>query len=424
MNTTSRRNFMQSLGAMGVVGLSKSLFPAWMPRLAFAPRLQVPPAGGRDTLVVIFQRGGMDGLNVVVPFGEGANYYDRRPTIAISEPGVGEGRAIDLDGFFGLHPALRPLKDVYDAGALSVIHGAGSPDPSRSHFDAMEYMERGTPGTKTSTTGWVNRHLETASWQNDSPFRAIGMGAMVQSALRGPVSALALQSIADFHLQGREEHLATIQRTLSSLYSIQAPTDLISSQASEVFATMQLLSQLNASEYVPANAAEYPDSDFGMGLKQIAQLIKAEVGLEVACIDIGGWDTHEEQGGADGQLAGLLDDFGRGMAAFYADLRESMGNVTVVSMSEFGRRVEENGSAGTDHGHGNCMFVMGGGVTGGTFSRWNGLSEDALDEGDLAVTTDYRDVLTEILIGRLGNTAVDQIFPNYTANLPGIIRAR
>ncbi len=424
MNMTSRRNLVRSAGALGVIGLSKSLFPAWMPRLAFSPSYQIPSSGQRDTLVVIFQRGGMDGLNAVVPFGEGANYYDNRPTIAIPEPGVGENRAIDLDGFFGLHPALRPLKEIYDSNALTVIHGAGSPDPSRSHFDAMEYMERGTPGVKTSPNGWVSRHLETAAWQNDSPFRAVGMGAILQSSLRGQVPALALQSIVDFHLQGREEHIATIQRTLANLYSIQAPVDLIGQEASEVFSTIDLLSQLNASEYLPANNAQYPDSDFGMGLKQIAQLIKAEVGLEVACVDVGGWDTHENQGGVEGEFAGLLSNFAQGLAAFHADLRDHMQNITVVSMSEFGRRLTENSSAGTDHGHGNCMFVMGGGSTGGVYSRWAGLHADALEDGDLAVTTDYRDVLTEILTGRLGNSEVAQIFPNYVATLPGIFSPR
>ena len=178
----NRRELMKNFG-LGVIGLSPSLFPRWMPKLAFAPDDQTGVR--RDVLVAIFQRGGMDGLNAVVPFGEGANYYDRRPTIGIREPGNGDDAAIDLDGFFGLHPALRPLKDVWDAGHLTVIHGAGSPDPSRSHFDAMEFMERGTPGVKTTPSGWINRHLQTASWQNDSPFRAVGMGAMIQSALRG-----------------------------------------------------------------------------------------------------------------------------------------------------------------------------------------------------------------------------------------------
>lgn len=415
----SRRSFVQSLG---VIGLSQTLFPSWMPRLAFAPRFQ--PSGSRDVLVTIFQRGGMDGLNVVVPYAEGALYYDRRPTIAIPAPDGSDYAAVDLDGYFGLHPALRPLKDVYDAGQLAVIHAAGSPDPTRSHFDAMEYMERGTPGDRMTSAGWINRHLELTAGQNESPFRAIGMGAMLPSSLRGPVSALALQSIADFHLYGRDYQLAALHQTLASLYAVEAPTDMLGRQAADVFRTMDLLGQLNVNDYIPANSAEYPESDFGMGLKQIAYLIKSDVGLEVACLDIGGWDTHESQGGVEGDMAAMLDDFGRGMAAFYADLRDYMGGITVVTMSEFGRRVQENASEGTDHGHGNCMFVMGGGAASGVYARWNGLSEEALDEGDLAVTTDYRDVLAEILTKRLANPAVDRIFPGYTPNPLNIFQSR
>jgi uncharacterized protein (DUF1501 family) len=426
--TLTRRNFLSGAAGIGAIGLSKSLFPAWMPRMAFAPEQSVPDFGVRDVLVVVFQRGGMDGLNAVVPFGEGARYYDRRPTLAIPEPGSAPNAALDLDGFFGLHPALAPLRDIYTEGRLTVVHAAGSPDPSRSHFDAMEFMERGTPGERMTATGWINRHLQTAAWRNDSPFRAIGMGAIVPSALRGPVSALALRSIADFHLQGRDDQLASIQQTLASLYSIQAPADALGTQAADVFRMMEMLAQLNAVEYVPAAGVVYPDDEFGLGLRQVAQLIKAHVGLEVACVDIGGWDTHEEQGGAEGQFASLLDTMARGLAAFYADLEgaltNAMANITVVTMSEFGRRVDENASAGTDHGHGNVMFVMGGGAQGRVATRWPGLADDALDQGDLAITTDYRDVLSEVLTGRLLNPAVDQVFPNYAPNGLGIIAPR
>jgi uncharacterized protein (DUF1501 family) len=323
-----------------------------------------------------------------------------------------------------LHPALRPMKDVYDAGHLAIIHGAGSPDPTRSHFDAMEYMERGTPGDKMTSTGWINRHLELTANGTDSPFRAIGMGAILPASLRGSQSALALQSIADFHLIGREHQLEGLHQTIAGLYGIEAPTDMLGKQAADVFKTMDLLSQLNINDYTPSNGAEYPDSEFGIGLKQIAFLIKANVGLEVACLDIGGWDTHESQGGVEGEQANLLADFGQGMAAFYTDLSDYMSNVTLVTMSEFGRRVEENASEGTDHGHGNCMFVMGGGANSGIYGRWTGLAEEALDEGDVAVTTDYRDVLSEITTNRLLNTAVDQIFPNYSPNPLNIIQTR
>lgn len=415
---TNRRAFIQQAA---VVGLSSALFPRWMPRMAFRTQAQAAPG---DVLVVIFQRGGMDGLNVVVPFGEGSPYYDRRPSIAIPEPDGSDRAALDLDGFFGLHPALRPLHEIYQAGHLAVIHAAGSPDPSRSHFDAMEFMERGTPGEKLTSTGWINRHLQTSAWQNDSPFRAIGMGSLIQSSLRGPVAALSLQSIADFHLSGRDDQLAVIQRTLASLYDVPAPENLLDIQAAQVFASSDIMIRLAQSGYTPEYGAEYPDSDFGRGLQQIAQLVKAQVGLEVACVDIGGWDTHEEQGSVDGQMAGLLDDLGRGLGAFYTDLQDRRAEVTVVTMSEFGRRLEENASQGTDHGHGNCLFVMGGGVNGGVHTRWPGLQDDALDDGDLALTTDYRDVLAEILTGRVKNPAIDQIFPNFTPTPLGLVVPR
>lgn len=419
----SRRDFLRSLG---VVGLSQSLFPAWMPRLAFAnPHEQTSAQNGaRDVLVVIFQRGGMDSLNAVVPYGEGANYYDRRPTIAISAPDASDTSALDLDGFFGLHPAMRPLKDLFDAQQVTIIAGAGSPDPTRSHFDAMETMERGTPGDKMTGTGWINRHLATTAWQNESPFRAVGMGALVPSSLRGDGKALALRSIADFHLGGRTDQLYAIQRTLSGLYSVQAPNDPLSLGAAGVFGVMELLQNLSALDYFPENGAQYPDSEFGMGLRQVAQLIKADLGLEVACVDIGGWDTHEQQGASDGQMAYLLGEFAQGLAAFHQDMGGRMANVSVVTMSEFGRTAAENASFGTDHGRASAMFLMGGGVQGGIFHRWGGLADEQLDEGDLAVTVDYRDVLAEILVKRLGNTALEQIFPNYTPSFANLFNAR
>lgn len=411
--TITRRQFLGTGVVGGVLGVSQNLFPSWMPRLAFGQQ------GGRerDVLVVIFNRGGMDGLNAVIPFGEGAGYYDRRPTIAIGEPDGTDNSAINLDDFFGLHPRLRPLKDIYDANQLTIIHAVGSPDPSRSHFEAMEFMERGIPGDKLTPTGWVARHLATASWQNNSPFRAVGMGTMLPASLRGEISALALRSIADFHLGGRQDQLAQVQQTLSGLYRVETPTDILSAQAAQVFNTMNQLQDIANQYYQPEYGAEYPDSDFGYGLRQIAQLIKADIGLEVACVDSGGWDTHDGQGSIDGEMAYLLDDFARGLAAFYADLQDYMGRVTVVSMSEFGRTASENASGGTDHGRANVMFVMGGASMGGVYADWRGMTDDVMDEGDLAVTTDYRDILAELLIKRVKNNAVDQIFPNHSVNV-------
>ncbi|MEM7800132.1 MAG: DUF1501 domain-containing protein [Chloroflexota bacterium] len=414
-----RREFLQSAGMAGVLGTSRSLFPKWMPRMAFRGDLSGSAPG--DVLVCIFLRGGMDGLSAVVPYGEGKNYYDSRPTQSVREPGAGEGRAIDLDGLFGLHPALAPLKEIYDEGDLSIVHATGLTDATRSHFDAMQFMEYGVPGDKTIGTGWIGRHLQSAAWENQSPFRAVGMGLMVPTSLRGSVTSLAMRSIADFHFKGREDEMRRIQRSMAMLYASDAPTDLISSQANLVFETLEMIEDMNPDSYVAANGAAYYEEEFHTGLKQVAQLIKADVGLEVACLDLGGWDTHEYQGTLDGMFNNLIDILGRGLAAFYADMGDRMGRVSVVVMSEFGRRLEENGSAGTDHGHGNVMFLMGGGVEGGSvFTNWPSLRPEALDEGDLAITIDYRDVLAELVQNRIGNPQIDQVFPNYQPSQLGL----
>jgi uncharacterized protein (DUF1501 family) len=413
----SRRSFLKSLGIAGIIGISKSLFPSWMPSLAFGQ----PGADQGDILIVIFLRGGMDGLSAVVPYFEAA-YYDARPTQHVPEASV-----IDLDGRFGLHPAMLPLKELYDDGVLGVIHAAGSPNDTRSHFDAMQFMEYGTPGEKSIGTGWLGRYLQLTAERNQSPFRAIGMGQMVAQSLRGPVSPLAIKSIADFHFKGRESELVRLQQSLAALYQIDAPEDLLGSNAALVFDTAEMLQQLSAEPYTPQRGSRYPNSEFGQGLKQIAQLIKADVGLEVACIDLGGWDTHEGQGTLDGTFAGLLGELSSGLHALYTDLSEQMQGITVVAMSEFGRCLKENASAGTDHGHGNVMLLLGGGVKGRqVYCDWPTLAPAALSGGDLAVTTDYRDVLAEVLQERLGSEgeALAQIFLRHRVRQLGVLRSR
>jgi uncharacterized protein (DUF1501 family) len=417
MNTQiSRRDFLKVAGSFAVA----PALPTWMPRMAFAPQGVEPPG---DILVVVFQRGGMDGLNAVIPHGEG-HYYDHRSALAIAEPEDGSDQTgIDLDGFFGLHPSLRPLKDLWDEKTLAVVHAVGSPDPTHSHFDAMDYMERGTPGEKSIPTGWIGRHLQTAPWQNESPFRAIGMGGVMQAALRGPIPVTTLKSISDFHLQGDVSQLTEIRATLESLYSLGSTLD---EEAVETFSAVDILDRIDVNNYTPSGGAAYPETEFGMAMKQVAQIAKAEIGLEVACVDIGGWDTHNQQGQLQGELPTLLGEFSSGLASLYHDLGDRAKNVTIVTMSEFGRRVKENASDGTDHGHGNCMFVLGGGVNGGkVYGEWPGLAPEQLFEGiDLDITTDYRDVLGEVVEKRLKNPALSEIFPTYTdwKNL-GIVQA-
>ncbi len=411
----SRREFLKLSASLPAVLALRSTPTRWLTRLAvFSPQGIEPPG---DTLIVIFQRGAMDGLNAVIPLGE-AEYYRQRPSLAIPEPKPGDdASAIELDGFFGLHPALRPLKDVWDAGDLAIVHACGSPDPTHSHFDAMDYMERGTPGEKAVNSGWLARHLQTAAWENGSPFRAVGLGSMLQTSLRGPVPALALKSIADFHLGGgkRSAELLAFQQTLMELYTPVDPA--LAEPAALTFEATATLESAIEGEYQPTGGATYPESDFGRSLMQVAQLIKAEIGLEIAAVDIGGWDTHVNQGGVQGQMAALLSDLAQGLAALYADLGEKARRVTIITMSEFGRRLKENANNGTDHGHGNAMFLLGGSVNGGkVYADWPGLAPETLyGPGDLAITTDYRDVLGEILQQRLLNHNLETIFPGYGA---------
>ncbi len=425
MKTITRREFLTLGAALPIVAAAPNNLSSWLPRLTvFSPQGIETPG---DILVLIFQRGAMDGLNAVIPFTE-SEYYNQRPSLAIPEPKIGDDlTSIDLDGSFGLHPALRPLKDIWDENQLAIVHACGSPDPTHSHFDAMDYMERGTPGEKSLSSGWLARHLETATWENGSPFRAVGIGSMLPSSLRGSVPALALQSIADFHLGGRirNQALVEFQTALSDLYQT-APSDEMTSSISEIsnlsnaadltFNATGMFESAIEGEYHPVSGVTYPESPFGQSMLQIAQLIKADLGLEVAAVDIGGWDTHVNQGSTEGQFADLLSDLAGGLSAFYHDLGDLSKRVTIITMSEFGRRLSENGNSGTDHGHGNVIFLLGGGVNGGKiYTDWPGLSPNALyGPGDLDITTDFRDVLGEIVQRRLLNESLDEIFPSHT----------
>ena len=421
--TNPRRQVLQSAAVLSAAVAWPAARNACAPRLAFAPA-QTAPRG--DTLVVVFLRGAADTLNIVVPHGEAA-YYARRPTIGIPRPDDHQAparlRAIDLDGFFGLHPSLAPLLPAWQAGHLAPIHACGAPDESRSHFRAMELMERGVDDERGPASGWIGRHLATLDTGNQSPLRAVGLGQLPQRSLSGAVPVSALRSIADFHLGGNPAAVAQMQAALTSLYAGGEALSVIGQETMGILGTLEALDPLG---YSPAHEARYPNSDFGMGLRQVAMLVKAAVGLEVAAIDVGGWDTHFAQGASEGQMANLLADLGQGLAAFHADLFDYADQLTVVTMSEFGRRVQENGSLGTDHGHGSLMLLMGGNVAGGRVGgQWPGLAtEQLVGPGDLAVTTDYRDVLAEVCLKRLNNPAVGEIFPGYAATARGFVTAR
>ncbi len=402
---TSRRVFLKG-SAFAIFGVGS--IPAWLSRSVYAAE---GAARRKKILVAIFQRGAVDGLNMVVPFGE-PRYYDLRPAIAIPKPDGTAQSAVDLDGFFGLHPSLAPLKPMFDARQLAIVDAVGSPDPTRSHFDAQDYMESGTPGLKATTDGWMNRALPKASGPV-SPVRAISLGANLPRALRGRNDAVAVNNLNDF--QVRDPHGAA---GFESMYESTLDT-MLHGTGQETFRAVKTMQAIQKQAYTPANGAKYPNGGFGNSLRQIARLIKADVGLEVAFADIGGWDTHVNEVGpqpAVGQLANNLAQFGQSLAAFYQDLGDRMEDVVVVTMSEFGRTARENGNRGTDHGHANVMFVMGGGVQGGkVHGEWPGLADEQLYEGrDLALTTDFRDVLGELVAKHLGNPNLTAVFPGYS----------
>ncbi len=401
---TSRRVFLKG-SAFALFGVGS--IPAWLSRSVYA----ADGAGQRKKiLVAIFQRGAVDGLNMVVPFGE-PRYYEMRPSIAIPKPDGTPQTAVDLDGFFGLHPSLAPLKPIYDSGRLAIVDAVGSPDPTRSHFDAQDYMESGTPGLKATSDGWMNRALPKPAGPV-SPVRAVSLGANLARSIRGHNDAVAINNLNDFQI--RDPHGA---QGFESMYESTLDT-MLHGTGKETFQAIKLMQSIQKQAYTPANGAKYPGGPFGSSLQQIARLIKADVGMEVAFADIGGWDTHVNEVAAQpasGQLANNLAQFGLSLAAFYRDLGDRMADVAVVTMSEFGRTARENGARGTDHGHANVMFVMGGDVKGGkVYGDWPGLAEEQLNEGrDLALTTDFRDVLGELVSKHLGNPNLKSVFPSY-----------
>jgi uncharacterized protein (DUF1501 family) len=385
---------------------------------------------GRDrrvrgkTLIAIFQRGAVDGLNMVVPYGESA-YYDLRPSIAITKPQAGNAdSAIPLDGFFGLHPSLRPFKSLWDSKRLAIVHASGSPDNTRSHFDAQDYMESATPGVKSTTDGWLNRYLQSNPEPEANVFRAVSMTQTMPRVLQGRASTLAISNLADFSIRAGQNS-ANVQGGFEAIYN-QSVNDVLAGTGRETFEAVNYLKQVNPAQYQPQNGAQYPRTPFGNSLLQTAQLIKAGVGLEVAFTDIGGWDTHVNEGNARGQLGNLLQQFSSAIAALYTDLGSRMDDIVILTMSEFGRTARENGNRGTDHGHANAMFVIGNSVRGGkVYGQWPGLKSDQLYEGrDLALTTDFRDVFGEVAARHLGTPKLQTVFPGYSssaANFKGFL---
>jgi len=401
----NRRTFLRC-GACSLVAL------AGPPR--FLIRTAAAAAARGKVLVAVFQRGAVDGLSMIVPYGDAA-YAAARQTIALRPPMRGESdRALDLDGFFALHPGLAPLVPLWENRSLAIVHACGSPDTTRSHFDAQDYMESGTPGVKSTPDGWLARAV-TALPERPAPFRAVALGPVLPRALQGDAGALAMASIDRFDVRATD---TGARGGFEALYA-RTVGDLLSGTGRETFEAVRMLRSADAARIPPANGAEYPRGRFGEAMRQIAQLIKANIGLEVAFADMQGWDTHVGQGAEQGQLAARLREFGGALAAFAQDLNDRMADVVVLTMSEFGRTVGENGNRGTDHGHATAMLVLGGGVRGGrVHGRWPGLARERLFEArDLAVTTDFRTLFSEVASRHLG-VSVASLFPGWKTSEP------
>lgn len=424
--TITRRLFLKS---SGLAMASFATVPSFLQRTALG---QTTGATGKDRpiIIAIFQRGAADGVSMVVPFGD-RSYAASRPQIAVPAPKAGSAdTAIDLDGFFGLHPALDSFKPLYASGQLAIVHAVGSPDNTRSHFDAQDYMESATPGVKSTPDGWLNRYLGgkegSKAQAKSSPFRAVAFSANMPRSLMGSAPAVAMTSLSDFGVrvgQGNKETASSFE----ALYA-QGSVDMLRGTGKEAFEAVRMLKRANPQQHRAANGANYPRTPYGRSLMQIAQLIKSDLGLEVAFTDIGGWDTHANQGSSRGQLANRLREFSEGITALYKDLGDRMSNVVILTMTEFGRTIRQNGSGGTDHGHASCLFALGGPVAGGkVYGKWPGLAAEQLYEGrDLALTTDFRDVFAEVAARHLKAKNTGTIFPGFNpnpANFRGLIRA-
>ncbi len=398
----TRRFFLHN-GALAIAGTAA--IPGFLVRSVLAESVSTP---GRR-LVVVFQRGAVDGLNVVVPYRE-KNYYAMRPTIGIPQKEV-----LDLDGFFGLHPVMASLQPLFQQGHLAIVHAAGSPSMNRSHFDAQDFMESGTPDVTSTRDGWLNRALQAQDAccrEHHTAFRALALGPEVPLTLAGSIPAIAITNVNGFAVAGRGPVVSPAAEAFEAMYA-DTGDHILHAAGDETFEAVKMLRNANPAQYQPANGSAYPNSEFGNSMRQIAQLLKANLGVEAAFTDVYGWDTHHAQGGVNGQLAGRLRDFSDSIAAFWRDMGDGAENVTLVTMSEFGRTAHENGTGGTDHGHANAMFVLGGQVKGGkVYGRWPGLSNEQLNQGrDLAMTTDYRQVLGEIVTRTLGAENLNLIFP-------------
>jgi len=389
-------------------------------RIFMSAAISGRPQEGQKTLVTVFLRGGADMLNVVVPHGEDL-YYKLRPTLAIPRPPA-SGGAIRLDDLYGFHPRLAPLVPIYQEGRLAIIQSVGSDNPTGSHFEAQDQMEHGESYGKSIGGGWLGRHLRTRRGGTGTPFSAVAIAPTLPESLRGAVTASAIESLDELNVDFPGGDARPLIQALSRMYG--PASGMLSAPARETLKLVEQMDQLRRADYRSEGGAIYPDDDFGTGMREIARLIKAEVGLEVAAIDLGGWDTHFFQGSVQGQQADLIDTLGRSLQALDADLGRYRDRVVIVVMTEFGRRAYENTSLGTDHGRGFAMMVIGTGINGGrVIGDWAGLADEEPwpGPGGLKINYDYRSVLSEVLSGLLANQNVDSVFPGVSREPVGLV---
>ena len=400
-------------------------------RRSFVRKLLLTPetvlsSGGERTLVCIFLRGAADTLNMVVPYGDD-EYYRLRPTIAIPPPANGNS-GLRLDDFYALHPNLAPLLPAFNEGRLGVVQAVGTDNPTGSHFEAQDQMEHGESYGHTVGGGWLGRYLRTRAVET-TPLSAVTIGSTIPESLRGAPTSSAIESIEEVQIKTPTGNAATVSAVLSTLYS--GEVGMVGQAGKATLDLLRRVESLRGAAYTPEGGANYLDDDFSHGLKEIARLIKAHVGLEAACLDLGGWDTHFVQGGTSGLQADLIRQLAGGLAAFDKDLGGYRDRVLTLVMTEFGRRTYENSSLGTDHGRGFALFALGGLVKGGkVHGRWPGLAEESSSQTDslnpvgpsgLKVLIDYRSVLAEVLTNFLGHRDVNQVFPNFHPEAIGLM---
>lgn len=421
---TSRRGFIKA-GGLAVFSVGIGGLPNFIATAAASPKIRTPFAK-KKVLVSIFQRGAMDGLMAVTPFND-TFLKAARPTLFMSAAKSGnDASLIDLDGTFGLHPSMKAFENVFAEKRLAIVHGIGSPNTTRSHFDAQDYMESGTPFNKGTSSGWLNRAVGLLGHDAATPFQAVSLTSAMPRSFYGNNPTISVSNLQDFgiRLQGNQAVANAAAKNFEDLYD-QTSSNLLKDTGKESFEAMKMLQKIDVKNYVPANNIVYPTSALGNALKQIAQLIKMDIGLEVAFAESNGWDTHFNQGAATGIFSRNVADLSNCIMAFWTDLSAYQDDVTVMTMTEFGRTVKQNGTGGTDHGRASCNFILGNNVLGGkVYGNVKELTVENLEDGrDLAVTTDFRSVFSEVADKSLKIENDKVLFPDWNGAQIGIMRA-